>query len=326
MASRSLDGLRFLYVTGKGGVGKSTLAAGLATYLAARGRRVLLVFEHGSLGQERLLGRSVGLSPLQLGPNFFACAIEAESSMREYAESVLKSARLADALFHAKAARGFLHGIPGLSAWAFLGKAWYFAEPRADGPALGAPVVDTVIVDGPATGDSTDMLRVPRVIREVAPKGRLRRDADACYDMLRDPARTNVLVATTLDDLPVTETKGLVRTIREELELPLGPLFVNQVQKDLFSPEDRARLADREREAGNAAGNRDAIESVISLASRRARSEVQANLGRAHLQELELPLWEIPLLAPEPQGPAGLEALAAALAMGSPGSYRPLDP
>ena len=322
MDSRSLDGLRFLYVTGKGGVGKSTLAAGLATYLAARGRRVLLVFEHGSLGQERLLGRSIELSPLRLGPNFHACAIEPESSMREYAESVLKSARLADALFHAKAARGFLHGIPGLSAWAFLGKAWYFAEPSADGPALGAPEVDTVIVDGPATGDSTDMLRVPRVIREVAPKGRLRRDADACYDMLRDPTRTSVLVVTTLDDLPVTETVALVRAIREDLEIPLGPLFVNQVQKDLFSPEDRARLADRQSEAGN----KDAIERVISLASRRARSEVQANLGRARLQELELPLWEIPLLAPEPQGPAGLEALAAALAMGTPGSYRPLDP
>jgi hypothetical protein len=325
MASRSIDGLRFLYVTGKGGVGKSTLAAGLATYLAARGRRVLLVFEHGSLGQERLLGRNIGLSPLRISPNFFACAIEAESSMREYAESVLRSARLADALFHAKAARGFLQGIPGLSAWAFLGKAWYFAEPSADGPALGAPEVDTVIVDGPATGDSTDMLRVPLVIREVAPKGRLRRDADACYDMLRDPARTNVLVATTLDDLPVTETTALVRVVREELEMPLGPLLVNQVQKDLFSPEDRARLAGIESE-GRDDGNKDAIERVISLASRRARSEVQANLGRARLQELELPLWEIPLLEPEPQGPAGLEALAAALAMGSPGSYRPLDP
>src|SRR6187549_1603702 len=150
MAIRTLDGLRFLYVTGKGGVGKSTLAAGVATYLAARGRRVLLVFEHGTLGQQRLLGRNVGLAPELLAPNFLACSIEPETSMREYAQSVLKSARLTDALFHAKAARGLLHGIPGLSAWAFLGKAWYFAEPTEDGPALWAPDVDTVVVDGPS--------------------------------------------------------------------------------------------------------------------------------------------------------------------------------
>src|SRR5688572_31018590 len=146
--SFALDGLRFLYVTGKGGVGKSTLAAGVARYLAARGRRVLLVFEHESLGAERLLGRSIGLSPTELEPGFFACGIEPEAAMQEYARSVLKSARLTEALFHGRVARGFLHGIPGLSSWAFLGKAWYFAEPTPDGPALGAPLVDTVVVDG----------------------------------------------------------------------------------------------------------------------------------------------------------------------------------
>jgi hypothetical protein len=326
----TLEGLRFLYLTGKGGVGKSTLAAGLCQYLAARGRRVLLVFEHQSLNPERLLGLNVGLSPRALSPNFFACAIEPEAAMQEYARSVLKSARLTDALFHGKVARGFLHGIPGLSAWAFLGKAWHFAERPADGPALGAPEVDTVVVDGPATGDSTDMLRLPSVIRDVAPRGRLRRDADACYTMLRDPARTNVLVVTTLEDLPVTETLGLVRTIRGELELPLGPLLVNQVQRNLLSSADRLRLTEplepANPRAKDDAGNTDAVSRVIALARRRARSEAQADVQRARLRELGLPLCEIPLLEPEPQGSAGLQALAAALALGPPGSYRPLDP
>jgi len=325
----TLEGLRFLYVTGKGGVGKSTVAAGVAQYLAARGRRVLLVFEHQSLNPQRLLGRNVGLSPQALGPNLFACAIEPETAMQEYARSVLKSARLTEALFHGKVARGFLHGIPGLSAWAFLGKAWYFAEPSLDGPALGAPRVDAVVVDGPATGDSTDMLRVPSVIRDVAPRGRLRRDADACYEMLRDPTRTNVLVTTTLEELPVTETESLVRAIRDELALPLGPLLVNQVQENLLSLADRARLLSSAQQptfASEAEGNRDPVSRVIALARRRARSEAQADLQRARLRALELPLWEIPLLEPEPQGSAGLEAVAAALAMGPLGSYRPLDP
>jgi len=330
--SRALDGLRFLYVTGKGGVGKSTLAAGLAAYLAARGRRVLLVFEHESLGHERLLGRAVGLSPIELRPNFFACGIEPETAMQEYARSVLKSARLTEALFHGRVARGFLHGIPGLSAWAFLGKAWYFAEPTPDGPALAAPRVDVVVVDGPATGDSTDMLRVPSVIKGVAPRGRLRRDADACYDMLRDPARTAVLVTTTLEELPVTETASLVDVIRNDLGLPLGPLLVNQVEPELFSAEDRARLAPPDQEPGpddpgDAAAKTDPpVERVIALARRRARAESSAASERERLLELDLPLWEIPLLEPEPQGSAGLDALARALALGLPGSYRALDP
>lgn len=324
----ALDGLRFLYVTGKGGVGKSTLAAGLAQYLANRGRRVLLVFEHESLGLERLLGQSVGLAPTELGPNFFACGIEPETAMQEYARSVLRSARLTEALFHGKVARGFLHGVPGLSAWAFLGKAWYFAEPNADGPQLGAPRVDTVIVDGPATGDSTDMLRVPSVIRDVAPRGRLRRDADACYEMLRDPRRTAVLVTTTLEDLPVTETRALVDVVRRDLSLPLGPLLVNQVQKHLFSPEDRARLvtAGEPTTLDDAVPAASPVDRAIALAGRRARAEANADLQRSRLRDLALSLWEIPLLEPEPQGSAGLQALAVALALGSPRSYRPLDP
>lgn len=326
--SFALDGLRFLYVTGKGGVGKSTLAAGLAQHLANRGRRVLLVFEHESLGLERLLGRSVGQAPTELGPNFFACGIEPETAMQEYARSVLKSTRLTEALFHGKVARGFLHGVPGLSAWAFLGKAWYFAEPTSDGPVLGAPRVDIVIVDGPATGDSTDMLRVPSVIRDVAPRGRLRRDADACYEMLRDPARTAVLVTTTLEELPVTETHALVAALRQDLSLPLGPLLVNQVQTELFSPEDRARLASaREPNALEEPLEAEApVERVIALAGRRARAEANAALQRSRLRDLALPLWQIPLLEPEPQGSAGLQALAAALALGSRGSYRPSNP
>jgi len=322
----ALEGLRFLYVTGKGGVGKSTLAAGVAQYLASRGRRVLLVFEHESVGLERLLGRGVGLAPTELGPNLFACGIDPEVAMQEYARSVLKSARLTDALFHGRVARGFLHGIPGLSAWAFLGKAWYFAEPTRDGPMLGAPHVDAVVVDGPATGDSTDMLRVPTVIREVAPKGRLRRDADACYEMLRDPARTAILVATTLEELPVTETKSLVEVIRQDLRLPLGPLLVNQVEPPLLSAHDRAVLAETHGPNHAASEQHDPIAHVIALAGRRARAEVSAERERNRLRDLALPLWEIPLLEPEPQGSAGLHALAAALALGSPGSYRPVNP
>lgn len=323
---QELLGLRFLYVTGKGGVGKSTVAAGLATALAESGRKVLLVYEHGSLGQERLLGRTLGLAPEPVLPGFFACGIEAESAMQEYARSVLKSARLTDALFHGQIARGFLHGIPGLSAWAFLGKAWYFAEPTSDGPALGAPRFDCVVVDGPATGDSTDMLRVPSIIRQLAPKGRLRRDADLCDEMLRDPKRTAIVLVTTLEELPVTETEGLCAALRQDLGLPLGPLLVNQVTPRIFAAAARAELLQRKAPTAAARAEDEVAVATLALGSRRARAEQLEDEFRARLARLGLFTREIPALEPEPRGPRGLHELSVALALPPPGSYRAKDP
>ena len=124
------------------------------------------------------------------------------------------------------------------------------------------------------------------------------------------------------------ETHALVAALRQDLSLPLGPLLVNQVQTELFSPEDRARLASaREPNALEEPLEAEApVERVIALAGRRARAEANAALQRSRLRDLALPLWQIPLLEPEPQGSAGLQALAAALALGSRGSYRPSNP
>ncbi len=323
---RSLSGLRFLYVTGKGGVGKSTVAALVARALSREGRRVLLCYESAALGQERLLGqpkvREPAPRPVQVATNFWSLAISATASMQEYSETILKSRRLAAALFDSHVAKGFLHGVPGLPAWAFLGKAWFYADPTQDGPYKYLKDLDTVVVDAPATGDSTDILRVPSIIEELAPRGRLRKDAELCRIMLHDAKQTAILPVTLLEELPVAETEELVEVVAQDLKLPVGPLFLNQVRRRIFAPEDRAKLAGWT--GGDTTG--DPAAQVIDLAARRARAEIQAVDLVERLLSLKLELVSVPHQLPPPEGPEGLDRLLGGLAEGPPPGYRALRP
>jgi anion-transporting ArsA/GET3 family ATPase len=309
---QGLEGLRFLYVTGKGGVGKSTVAAALGVRLAKEGRRVLLVSEAGALGQERLLGARPDLHPKQIFPGLYCMAIDSEQAMRQYAESILRSRRLVDLVFHNQVAKGFLAGIPGLSAWAFLGKAWSYADSQGAGIPNEVPGIETVIVDAPATGDSTDILRVPAIIGDLAPRGRFRRDAERCQELLRDPKRAAIIAVTLLEELPVAETEELLGIVRDELKMPLGPLFLNQTRPELFTEQEAEVLASLSPDLEG----RPPTEQALALGARRARLEKEARLLTVRLQSLGLPLVRVPHFDPEPSGTARLATLAEGLAEG----------
>lgn len=300
--------IRFLFVTGKGGVGKSTVALALGLSLASRGRKTLVVAASGSTQLTHLVGRAITTTPVEVAPRLFSAFIDPEEAMREYVESALHSRWLSDALFHRKFSRGFLYGIPGLRPWALLGKAWYYSEKERSGPSLPEAPFDTVIVDAPATGDSTDLLRVPRIITEVAPLGRLRRDAEACWTMLRDPRQTRIVAVTLPEDLPVTETCELVAVVREELGLPLGPLVVNQRSPELLSARLREKLSSLDRESLEPE-----VRSVFRAAERRALREQSEETELVRLRGLGLPLLEIPRFSAPPQGISGLTDFAAHL-------------
>jgi anion-transporting ArsA/GET3 family ATPase len=206
------------------------------------------------------------------------------------------------------------------------------------GPDYGLDPFDTVVVDGPATGDSTEMLRVPEVIRDLAPLGRLRRDAESCWELLHDPVRTSVVVVTTLEELPVIEAEILASVVRQDLQMPLGPLIVNRTTPALFLTDDARKLAEwlsARQAASLAAPSAPAWESpvvadgaairLLELGAERAASEqISARLW-SRLAGVGLPLVPIPLLEPSPAGPVGLSSVATALAQGALGDYRPVD-
>lgn len=281
---------RFLFVTGKGGVGKTTVAAALARRLSARGRRVLVAETSAKEHLSRLFDRAQLPTRIEeLEPNLFGVLLDLDVALHEYGALVLKSERLAGALFDSKLVRGFFRGAPGLKEWAMLGKAWYHStELRSDG----SPRFDTVILDAPATGHGLDMLRVPKTIIELSAPGVLRSDAERAWTQFQDPRQSGVVVVTLPEEMPVNESLQLCSGVRRELGLPLTALIVNQVVDVLFDETQRRRLM-------ALAEPHDSTPAALALGAairRAAREQVQAEsiarLGVLGLTPLRLPFLE----------------------------------
>ncbi len=298
-----LEYRRFLFVTGKGGVGKTTTAAALAWALGQQGRRVLLT---ACDDKERIStlfdGPPLTTEIHPVGRNVHAVKLVPEDAMREYGALNLHSRVVFSAVFNRRMVQRFLAGVPGLSEWAMLGKAWYHStESGADGK----PRFDCVIFDAPATGHALNMLRVPQVILDVAPPGILRRDAERALQMFRDPRHTGVVVVALPEELPTTETLELVSALRVELFMPVVELVVNAVIDPLFSPEERARLVPLAGLVPATPGE----SALVAAAGRAVREELQATALR-RLAPLALPQLMLPFLAGRASSPDAIFRLA----------------
>jgi len=179
LTSPDLGARRFLFVTGKGGVGKTTFCGAFALALAARGKRVLVAMSHTKERLSAILGtKPIGDTIVEVAPGVSAVNLSPELALAEYGEMVLKVKALANAVFDNKYTKTFFRATPGLYEWAMLGKAWFHTtETRSDG----SNRFDVVLFDAPATGHGMDMLRVPKVILDAVPPGVLRRDAEAAW-------------------------------------------------------------------------------------------------------------------------------------------------
>ena len=298
--------LRLVVISGKGGVGRTTVAAALARAAADAGKRVLIA---ASAPTDRL-GRLFGQPPL--GPTVAAVApgidgvnMTPESALHEYGVLTLRSELMARALFENRAARGFLGAIPGLDAYSLLGKAWWHTTEQVNG----RPRYDLTILDGPASGHAALMLRIPGAILTAMPKGPLSRDARAIEELLHDPARAALMVVTLAEELPAREAGELVAAVRDGLRLPLGPLVVNAVPPGDATAPALAPLLDRA-----PAGVDPALAATLRLAGvarahRRQADEIMVRLRR----DLDLPVLPLPRLPTVDIDPAGIATLAGYL-------------
>ncbi|HSN30618.1 MAG TPA: ArsA family ATPase [Kofleriaceae bacterium] len=193
---------RLILVVGKGGVGRSTVAASIAGQLAARGKKTLL-FEtnandrFGSYFDKPPVGESV----TQLAPNLWAVNTNPAAALAEYGLMILKFKSVYEMVFENRVTRAFLRAIPGLDDYALLGKAWYHTQEEK----RGKPVWDTVVFDMPASGHSISMLKIPWVIVDTVPEGPLTRDARTVKALLSDPKRTATVLVTLAEEMPVNE-------------------------------------------------------------------------------------------------------------------------
>ncbi len=301
-----LDDRCFLFITGKGGVGKTTVAAALARAMAGRGRRVLIAM----CDVKERTSTLFGVPPLDhritlVSKNVYGVKITPEVAMREYGELILKSKTAYRAVFENKYVRSFFAGVPGLYEWAMLGKAWYHAvEELPDGSRR----FDVVLFDAPATGHGLDMLRVPKVIVDVVPPGILRRDAERAWTMFQDPKKSGVVVVTVPEDMPTNETLELVESLKGELRLPIARLVVNCVVPQLWSADERATLLQPRALDRSKPGD----EAIAASVRRAIRERVQAE-ALDRLRAVEAPQVRLPLLFREAAEPGAIEELAKLL-------------
>jgi anion-transporting ArsA/GET3 family ATPase len=223
---------RLILVVGKGGVGRSTVAAAIAGKCAAQGRRTLLYETNANDRFGPYFSRPpVGEALTQLAPNLWAVNATPSSALAEYGMMILRWKSVYEMVFENRVSKAFLRAIPGLDDYALLGKVWYHTSEEK----RGAPVWDTVVFDMPASGHSVSMLRVPWVIVDTVPEGPLTRDARTIKAMLCDPARTSAVLVTLAEEMPVNEAIELETKL---IALGIVPqqVLVNQVFPRHFPP------------------------------------------------------------------------------------------
>ena len=307
----SLFDKRLILVLGKGGVGRSTVAAAIASACARRGRRTLLFEASAADRFGELLGggQPIGTSIVRLGDNLHAVNTNPAAALEEYGLMVLKFRRVYRMVFENRVTRYFLRAIPGLDDYSVLGKAWYHTTETQHG----RPVWDTLVFDMPASGHSMSMLKIPWVIVDTVPEGPLKRDARILRDQLLDKDRTAAVLVTLAEEMPVAEARDLWRQLKDDLALDVSRLVVNQIQPDRFPDGAPGReVLERLLAAGvtEHAGGGD----LAQLAAHGRTSLYRRRLNQRYLDELArevpVPRTELPLLLAPRLGAAEIGQLS----------------
>jgi anion-transporting ArsA/GET3 family ATPase len=308
--------LRFVVVSGKGGVGRTTVAATLARVASAAGKRVLLAAASATDRLGRMFGQNEPLGPTvtTLAPGVDGVNITPASSLHEYGLKVLRSELITRAVFENRAVRGLLGAIPGLDAYALLGKAWWHTTEMVGG----RPRYDLVVFDGPASGHAALMLRIPQAILNVMPKGPLAGDARAINDLLHDPARAALAIVTLAEELPAREASELAAQARGALAIPLGPLIVNGLPTDVLSAPAVASVlaAASVQQRGDGATSGDArLHATLKMAAGvRAHREAADRALEGLKRDPGLPMITLPRIPTAEIGPAIIAELTPHLA------------
>ncbi len=306
---------RLVIVTGKGGTGKSTVAAALALAAARSGLRVLAA----EMGRDEALvplldpdGPAAGYAGRELAPGLEVMHIDPYEALAEYLGLQVGSTRLVRSVLRNRAFHQLMQASPGWRELITLGKVWHVEQMRR---ADGSPRYDLVVVDAPATGHGVAFLNVPRVVVSAVRTGPLRRHTLAVEQMLEDPVRTVLLPVALPEELPTRETSELVERARTEVGIAVDRVVVNGVVEAPFPvgierlDESLAALSPELR-----CGDLPRAGTLASCAAfLRARHELAHRYTDLIAELTGLPLVRLPYLAEGVDGDDALERLAAAL-------------
>jgi anion-transporting ArsA/GET3 family ATPase len=282
---------RAIWVTGKGGVGKSSISAALAFLAAGRGLRTLLIDVQATGDAARFLDASpprYEARAVQSVPNLFHLALHPEEVLDEYLEVALKVPRVRRFGPIRKVFDFIATGAPGVKEVLVPGKVGF--EERA--VERGRPRWDIIVVDAAPSGQVLSHLRGPRSIQEMVGVGMIRNQTAWVQELIDDPKRTGLVVVSLPEEMPVTETEELLQKLPEAVKTPVLAIVANRL---VDAPRDREAvpaLAHARADLGAAAPGVDALLLSTALADDQAEHiETLRTLGP---QMLSVPLlaWD----------------------------------
>jgi anion-transporting ArsA/GET3 family ATPase len=231
---------RLVFVTGKGGVGKTTVAVALGLAAARRGLRAIVCEVANQERVSRLLGREgVGYEEAEVRENLSAISLDQQHTLEEWVGYQLPSKALAGLLYRNRIFQHLTAAAPGIKELVTIGKIWELAQ--LDRKTAGARPYDFVVVDSPATGHGLGMLRAPRTFGDIARVGPIRHQADRIHEFVVSD-RSAVVAVALPEEMPVNETleyRDELRSLR-----PLDAVVINGLYPERFTGDDLAALGD----------------------------------------------------------------------------------
>lgn len=303
---------RLVFVTGKGGVGKTTVASAIALTAAQHGKRTLLcevdpkgdVSAFFETGPTRFAHR-------EIAPGLFAMSMDTEESLKEYLSLNLRLPLVARIGPLARAFDFVANAAPGVKELLIVGKLCWEVRERN---------FDLVVVDASATGHITGQLAAPEAINDLVKVGLIRTQTSWMLDILADEATTGLCIVATPEEMPVAETMDLAQRLGSETKVGLAAVIVNRVLPELFGRgeeevfealEDPAAVAGLSRALGGDAGP--IMEAArLAVVMRRTRA--------GHLERLRhglddsVPMLYLPYLFTRTHGLRTTRQMAQALA------------
>jgi anion-transporting ArsA/GET3 family ATPase len=302
---------KLLFVTGKGGVGKSTVAAALALLGAEQGKKTLVCeFDaKGNLADFFETGPT-SFQPREIHPGLFAMSMDTEESLKEYLTLQLKLPRMARIGPLARIFEFVATAAPGVKEILTVGKVTWEVLQRH---------YDLVVVDASPTGHIVGQLEAPRAINDLVSVGMIRQQTEWLIEILQDPQKTGIVIVCTPEEMPVNETIELSGRIEDETKVDLAAIVVNRVLPELFGRGEEEvfeRLREPEPVHALVAAVGGPVEPVLDAA------ELAVTLRRTragHLERLkaglpdDMPMLYVPYLFVRSHGLRSTRQIADAL-------------
>jgi anion-transporting ArsA/GET3 family ATPase len=297
---------RVVFVTGKGGVGKTTVAVALGLRAAAEGKRTIVCEVAAQENASRMFEHTkVGFHEVEMEENLWSISIDPDESMREYVLLQLKVRAMRDMLFRSRIFNYLAAATPGLKELVTIGKIWELSQ--LDRKVKRGRKYDLVIVDAPATGHGIGFLQTPRTFAAIARVGPIHSQAQQLNRLITDAEHTGVAIVALPEEMPVNESAALERDLHDEVGVAVDRIYMNGLYPERFSGEEAERLA----AMPNGDGAAWAAARAALSEHNRARSQ-RAQLARLR-RRVKAPVKTLPFLFEPELGVEGARQLARRL-------------